>query len=66
MKNNNMINKTHIQEPADKLAKTVGRPLKFKIGNRDATCFSKSTEYGTLIDKKNIMILYDKRKRRYC
>ena len=29
---NNIINKMHIQEPADKLAKTVGKPLKFDLG----------------------------------
>ena len=42
-----------IQEPADKLAKQVGRPLKFKIGNRDTTFFTKSTEYGKLIENNH-------------
>ena len=53
MKNNNIINKMHIQEPADKLAKTVGKPLRFYIGNREATLFTKSTEYGKLIDNNH-------------
>ena len=53
MKNNNIINKMHIQEPADKLAKTVGKPLRFYIGNREATFFTKSTEYGKLIDNNH-------------
>ena len=43
----------YIQEPADKLAKSVGRPLRFKIGKRDATIFTKSTEYGKLIDNNH-------------
>ena len=50
MENNNIINKMHIQEPADKLAKTVGKPLKFYMGSREATFFTKSTEYGKLLD----------------
>ena len=53
MKNNNIINKMHIQEPADKLAKTVGKPLKFHMGNREATFFTKTTEYGKLLDNNH-------------
>ena len=40
----------HIQEPADKLAKEVGKPLRFHIGSREATYFTKSTEYGKLLE----------------
>ena len=50
MKNNNIINNMHIQEPADKLAKEVGKPLRFHIGSREATYFTKSTEYGKLLE----------------
>jgi hypothetical protein len=53
MKNNNILNKMNIQEPADKLAKEVGKPLKFHIGNREATFFTKSTEYGKLLDNNH-------------
>ena len=48
-----MINNMHIQEPADKLSKTVGKPLKFHIGSREATFFTKSTEYGKLLDNNH-------------
>ena len=48
-----MINNMHIQEPADKWAKKVGRPFNFKIGNRDATFFTKSTEYGKLVENNH-------------
>ena len=53
MNNNNMINNMHIQEPTDTLAKNVGRPLEFKIGNRDTTFFTKHTEYGNLIENNH-------------
>ena len=40
----------HIREPASKLSKDVGTPLKFYLGNREATLFTKSTEYGKHLD----------------
>lgn len=44
------IMKMHIQEPADKLAKTVSRSLTCHIGDRQSTLFTKPTEHGKLID----------------
>ena len=53
MTSNKSTSRMNIQEPADKLAKTVGRPLQFHIGDRAATFFTKSTEYGKLIDNNH-------------
>ena len=53
MTSNKITSRMNIQEPADKLAKTVGRPLQFHIGDRAATFFTKSTEYGKLIDNNH-------------
>ena len=44
------IKNMHIREPASKLSKVVGAPLKFHLGNREATLFTTSTEYGTHLD----------------
>ena len=44
------IKNMHIREPASKLSKDVGLPLKFHLGNREATLFTKSTEYGKYLD----------------
>jgi hypothetical protein len=44
------IKNMHIREPASKLSKDVGTPLKFHLGNREATLFTKSTEYGKYLD----------------
>ena len=44
------IKHMHIREPASKLSKDVGTPLNFYIGNREATLFTKSTEYGKYLD----------------
>ena len=44
------INKMHIREPASVLSKDVGKPLKNHLGSREATLFTKSTEYGKFID----------------
>ena len=51
----------HTQQPADVLAKTVGKPLKFHIGNREATYFTKSTEYGKLLDNNHNDYLFQDR-----
>ena len=44
------IENMHIREPASKLSKDVGTPLKFYLGNWEATLFTKSTEYGKYLD----------------
>jgi len=45
-----IIKNMHIREPASKLSKDVGTPLKFYLGNREVTLFTKSTEYGKYLD----------------
>ena len=64
MEHNNIINKMHIQEPADKLAKTVGKPLHFHMGSREATFFTKSTEYGKLLDNNHTDYLVEENAKR--
>ena len=66
MKNNNIINNMHIQEPADKLAKEVGKPLRFHIGSREATYFTKSTEYGKLLENDHNDYLLEETQKELC
>ena len=53
----------HIQEPANVLAKEVGTPLKFHMGNREATLFTKSTEQEKLLDNNNKCLIEEDAKR---
>ena len=50
----NILSKMHVQEHTEILAKGVGKEVKFKLGKRDATLFTKSPEYGQLLDNNHI------------
>ena len=46
-----IIGNAHAQQPAHISAKTAGKPLKFHLGNGEATPFTKSTTYGKLLEQ---------------
>ena len=49
-----ILSKMHIQEHTEILANGVSTEIKFKLGKRDATLFTKSPEYGQLLDNNHI------------
>lgn len=54
----------HIQKPAETLPNDAGKEIKFNMGNREATVFTKSTAYTKLFDNnRNMYLLQEEVKR---